>query len=106
MKTNSMKHPAVYMLALFAAMCFTLSSCHTSGMPENENAAVTSETLTKVLVVKVQTDSVHSTVTIAGTALANQEVKVYAMSDGYVESWKHDIGETVAQGEPLAILAN
>jgi len=98
-----MKYKIIYIPAL-AGLIFSLAACSSS--EKKENADSQNSAFSKVLVAQVQNQNVQSTVTISGNADANQMVKIYAMSNGYVQSWRHDIGESVKRDEVLATLAN
>jgi hypothetical protein len=42
------------------------------------------------------------TIQLPGTLAGNRETMIYARANGYVRSWKHDIGTRVKEGELLA----
>src|SRR5579872_5052904 len=87
-------------------VCIALSSCHSKDTAENKNYGMEASNVPTVMVCEAQNTQFQGGITISGSAQPNQEVKVYAMCNGYVKTWKHDIGEFVKRGEVLAILAN
>ncbi len=100
MKTKS----KIVIPIIFLAFIIFLSACHSSDKEKNESASIAN--LPVVLVSQPQTKSFESNFTIAGEAMANQEVKLFAMGNGYVKMWKYDIGDLVKKGSVLAVLAN
>lgn len=101
MKTKS---KIVIPFLFFLGIVIFFSACHSSGKDKSESAAVAN--LPVVLVSQPQTKSFESNFTVAGEAMANQEVKLFAMGNGYVKMWKYDIGDLVKKGRTLAVLAN
>jgi membrane fusion protein (multidrug efflux system) len=83
---------------------FSLSACHSSEDKKNETPVSTN--LPSVLVCQPQIRGFQNSISLAGEAMANQEVKLYAMSNGFVKMWKYDIGDMVKRGEVLAELGN
>lgn len=80
-----------------------LAGCHS----ENKKGAETNTGgLPVVLVSEPVVRGFQHAITLPGIAMANQEVKVYAMCDGYVKMWKYDIGDMVKRGATLAELSN
>jgi membrane fusion protein, multidrug efflux system len=84
----------------------TLTACHSSDAGKDNSAAQQMANLPVVVVCQPQIRGFQNTINIAGIATANQEVKLYAMEDGYVKMWKYDIGDMVKRGATLAILGN
>src|SRR5579883_2170051 len=103
MKTN---FRVVIPVSIAFACCIILPACHSTSGKEVNPSSDAPSTVTMVMVSKIDTENLQSSFAISGVAKANQEVKVYAMSNGYVKGWKHDIGDTVRKGEVLAILDN
>ncbi len=101
-----MKKTFSYSLILLAGCFALLPACHSSTADDKANTVQASSSVSMVLVSQVQNETVQSNISVAGVANPNQEVKVYAMCNGYVQSWKHDIGDTVKKDEILAELAN
>lgn len=59
-----------------------------------------------VLVSNPEAHQFNATLQIAGTVKPNQQVKLYAMTNGYLQSLKADIGDFVKEGQTLAVLEN
>jgi membrane fusion protein, multidrug efflux system len=55
-----------------------------------------------VTVISSQRPTNDATLVLPGTTQGIQEAAIYARTNGYVKSWKVDIGETVQQGQLLA----
>jgi len=100
MKTKS----KIVIPIIFSALIIFFSACHSSDKDKNESASIVN--LPVVLVSQPQTKSFENSFTVAGEAMANQEVKLFAMGNGYVKTWKYDIGDVVKKGSVLAVLAN
>lgn len=66
---------------------------------ENKNAPT-------VLVCSPEKHLFDTALQISGTTKPNQEVKLFAMTNGYLKSVKADIGDFVKEGQTLAILDN
>jgi membrane fusion protein, multidrug efflux system len=98
MKTKS--RSLIFISLLLISISFT--ACHSSDDSKNKSTI----NLPDVLVCQPQIRGFQNTITVAGIATANQEVKLYAMEDGYVKMWKYDIGDMVKKGTILAILGN
>jgi membrane fusion protein, multidrug efflux system len=82
----------------------SFNACHSSNENKNKPAAVSN--LPLVLISQPKIRGFQNSIGLAGEAMANQEVKLFAMEDGYVKMWKYDIGDVVKRGEVLAILGN
>jgi membrane fusion protein (multidrug efflux system) len=91
-------------IAIFLITAILFTACHSSEDSKNENPSLTN--LPSVLVCQPQIRGFQNSISLAGEAMANQEVKLYAMSNGYVKMWKYDIGDMVKRGEILAELGN
>jgi RND family efflux transporter MFP subunit len=91
-------------ICLFSIIAISFTACHSSDEGKNENPV--SSNLPSVLVCQPQIRGFQNSISLAGEAMANQEVKLYAMSNGYVKMWKYDIGDMVKRGEILAELGN
>jgi len=97
-----MKTKNRFLLITIIALSFI--ACNSSDDSKNKSASATN--LPDVLVCQPQIRGFENSISIAGIAAANQEVKLYAMEDGYVKMWKYDIGDMVKRGSVLAILGN
>ncbi len=98
-----MKIKLIAFLAIGSSL-LALNTCHSSDDSKNENANTTN--LPSVIITKPQIRNLPNAITIAGQAIANQEVKLFAMGNGYVKMWKYDIGDMVKKGQTLAVLGN
>ena len=88
----------------FAVLLSILISCNTQDK-EIETTA-TNTKIQKVEVVTPVQRSFKSEVLITGTALPNQIVTLYAMESGMLMQMRKDIGDSVTQGETIAVLEN
>jgi len=88
---------------LFSVIAISFTACHSS---EEKNEKASTVNLPQVLVSQPQIRGFQNSISLAGQATANQEVKLYAMANGYVKLWKYDIGSMVKKGETLAVLGN
>jgi RND family efflux transporter MFP subunit len=58
-----------------------------------------------VNVIKVQVEPGPSERTLPGNAQANREAALYARTTGYLKQWLVDIGDTVTEGQLIAVIA-
>lgn len=93
-----------FISVLFVIIICSFPACHADDS-KNESAEQKSN-LPTVLVCLPQIKKFPNSISLAGDAMPNQEVKVYAMTKGYVKMWKCDIGDMVKRGAILAELAN
>jgi len=100
MKANS----KFFISVALPVIIVTLNACHTSSENKNKPAAVSD--LPSVLISQPRIRGFQNDIGLAGEAMANQEVKIYAMNNGYVKMWKYDIGDIVKRGAILAVLGN
>jgi RND family efflux transporter MFP subunit len=77
---------------------------HTRAHSEQEQFAEETSQLT-VNVVNAQQDLKPKELTLPGTFQAIKQTTIYPRSNGYVESWKVDIGDNVQAGQLLAEIA-
>lgn len=80
-----------------------LTACGENKEPQSPSEAGNSPT---VLVSHPQPHPFNAALQITGTARPNQAVKLYAMTSGFLQQLRGDIGDFVKQGQTLAILAN
>jgi len=80
-----------------------LGSCH-SGSDDKE--VPQQRNIPTVLVTVPQVHSFHATLPISGIARPNQVVKLYAMTSGYLQQLRADIGDFVKAGQCVAVLEN
>jgi len=97
-----MKANIKFQISWMCVCIIALSACHSKDEGKAQNAS----SIPMVTVSEASIKSFQGNITVSGIATANQEVMVYAMCNGYVRSWSHDIGESVKKGETLAILDN
>lgn len=76
-----------------------------SGCQSNE-AQKPEAKLPTVLVTHPQDHEFNNLLTISGMAKPNQQVKIFAMSNGYLKELRADIGDMVQQGQIIAVLEN
>ena len=82
----------------------SFNACNSSDENKNKPAAISN--LPSVLISQPKIRGFQNAICLAGEAMANQEVKIYAMNNGYVKMWKYDIGDIVKRGAVLAVLGN
>lgn len=96
MKTNRSN----LLLPIFLVL---LTACEDTQQAQKPEATANTPT---VLVSHPQLHTFSADLQLAGTAKPNQEVKLYAMTSGFLQQLKADIGDFVKAGQPLAILEN
>jgi len=101
-KTKNMKHIASAVLPLVAM--FTLASC--GGSTDNNAAETEERNVPTVLVTTPDTREYDVSLEISGAAKPNQEANVYAMTSGFLQSVRVDIGDFVKERQLLATLSN
>jgi CzcA family heavy metal efflux pump/RND family efflux transporter MFP subunit len=100
---RKMKLNHINLILIPLAVLF-LSSC---GGNNNEGSKKTEAKNTPVvLVANPETHPFDANLQISGTAEPNQQVKLYAMTDGFLQQLKGDIGSFVKEGQTLAVLQN
>ncbi len=97
MKLNHINSIFISLLVLL------LSSCGNNN--GNQKKEVVRNT-PMVLVAHPETHPFDANLQISGTAQPNQQVKLYAMTDGFIQQLKTDIGSFVKEGQTLAVLQN
>ena len=75
---------------------------------EKEEKQTTTENrnIPTVLVSKPESHQFNASLQISGTAKPNQQVKLFAMTNGFLQHLKADIGDFVKEGQTLAVLEN
>jgi RND family efflux transporter MFP subunit len=96
MKTNRSN----LLLPIFLVL---LTACEDTQQAQKSEATANTPT---VLVNHPQLHTFSADLQLTGTAKPNQEVKLYAMTSGFLQQLKADIGDFVKAGQPLAILDN
>ncbi|MFZ6010780.1 MAG: efflux RND transporter periplasmic adaptor subunit [Bacteroidota bacterium] len=92
-------------ITIIAVTVILLSSCMRN-TEEKEETKSASRNPATVFVSQPVRHEFSAAVEIAGTARPNQQVKVFAMTNGYVQALYADIGDFVNQGKTLAVLRN
>ncbi|MDE3183162.1 MAG: efflux RND transporter periplasmic adaptor subunit [Bacteroidota bacterium] len=85
------------------AAILLLSSC---GNNTENNKKTEVRNIPVVMVANPETHLFDANLQISGTAEPNQQVKLYAMTDGFIKQLKVDIGSFVKEGQTLAVLQN
>lgn len=94
----------------FPALCLCtfvatfISSC--GNKKEEQQTKTENRNVPTVLVANPQTHQFNSALQISGTAKPNQSVKLFAMTNGYLQQLQADIGDFVKEGQTLAVLEN
>ncbi len=91
---------AILLLPIFLTM---LTTCEET---KQEKTPAASANIPTVLVSHPQPHSFNTALQLTGTAKPNQTVKLYAMTSGFLQQLRCDIGDFVEQGQTLAILVN
>ncbi len=89
--------------SVFLIIAGAFSACHSD---EDKNKKTETLNIPGVIITNPKIAKMQSSFSVAGEAMPNQEVKLYAMEDGYVKIWTHDIGDMVRRNEVLAVLEN
>jgi RND family efflux transporter MFP subunit len=77
------------------------------GNEKGENQTTTeNRNISTVLVSSPETHQFNASLQISGTAKPNQQVKLFAMTNGFLQQLKADIGDFVKEGQILAVLEN
>lgn len=79
-----------------------LSGCQNS----DEKKSNTQEKIPTVLITHPEDHEFNNLLAISGIAKPNQQIKVFAMSNGYLADNRVEIGDIVHQGQILAVLEN
>ncbi len=103
---NKMKSiQAIIPIAIGIPLILTLlSSC--GNKKEEQQTKTENRNVPTVLVSNPQTHQFDASLQIAGTAKPNQQVKLFAMTNGYLQQLKVDIGDFVKEGQTLAVMEN
>jgi len=89
-----------------AALFFPIALGLLSACEDAKQAQSTPANRPTVLVSHPQTHSFNAALQLTGTARPNQAVKLYAMTSGFLQQLKADIGDFVKPGQVLAVLEN
>jgi len=95
--------PATYFL-LSASIFILLTSCGNN--KEEKPTTTENRNVPTVLVSNPETHEFNASLQISGTVKPNQQVKLFAMTNGYLQQVKADIGDFVKEGQTLAVLEN
>lgn len=96
-------------LALLPIVILLIAGCgENSGSNQNNAQQFQNETrnVPTVLVAHPVNHQFNTSLQIAGTTKPNQEVKLYAMTNGFLKQLNVDIGYFVKEGQTLAVLEN
>lgn len=95
---SSISHLPASIFLLFLASC---------GNNKEEQQTITeNRNVPTVLISNPQTHQFNASLQISGTAKSNQQVKLFAMTNGMLREMNADIGDFVKQGQTLATLDN
>ena len=96
---NSIKSIIIIPIAILL-----FSSCNNK--KEVQQTKIETRNIPTVLVSNAVTHKFDASLQISGTAMANQQVKLFAMTSGFLNQLKVDIGDFVNKGQTLAVLEN
>jgi len=108
--TNPMPTSKTLLFLLPFGLLF-FSSCHpgSSAKPDSssgEPSASAPRSIPSVLVSAPQIRTFHDQLSISGIARPNQVVRLFAMTSGYLQQLRADIGDFVKAGQVVAVLEN
>jgi RND family efflux transporter MFP subunit len=84
-----------------------LSSCGTKkSSPPSGGMVERTRNIPTVLVANPEAHQFKASLQISGTAKPDQQVKIFAKTNGFLQSVKADIGDFVSEGQILAVLEN
>ncbi len=95
---------ALLIIILIIAVIVYLKGC--GGEDRKEQTKIEARNIPTVLVALSQQHQFNTSVQITGIAKPNQSVKLYAMTSGFLQQLKADIGDFVKDGQTLAVLDN
>lgn len=103
-KKSQIKMKPIQSIIIIPLALMLFSSC---GNNKEEKQTITeNRNVPTVLVSNPETHQYNASLQISGTAKPNQHVKLFAMTNGYLQQLKVDIGDFVREGQILAILGN
>ena len=103
-KKSSIKMKPNHISLIFIPLLAILfSSCGNNNDNQKKQEAINTPV---VLVAHPETHPFDANLQISGTAAPDQQVKLYAMTDGFIQQLKADIGSFVKKGQTLAVLQN
>ncbi|HLF62622.1 MAG TPA: efflux RND transporter periplasmic adaptor subunit [Saprospiraceae bacterium] len=105
MKTLQFNHTTSLVFTLLLT-CIACVHEKTTGISTSTPDDTDTGTIQSVEVVTPQQRAFRTEIQVTGTALAHQQIVVYAMESGYVQHISKDIGDLVRKGELIAILRN
>lgn len=103
-KKSEIKMKSINSIIFIPLFLSLLSSC--GNKSEEQQTQTESRNTPTVLVSQPVKHEYNAALQIAGTAKPNQQVKIFAMTNGYLQHIKADIGDFVKEGQTLAILEN
>ncbi|TKI71206.1 efflux RND transporter periplasmic adaptor subunit [Sulfurimonas crateris] len=93
-------------LITFLTITILFFSGCTNDAAQKEVVKTEEKRVPTVLVANPQKHEFDASISIAGSAKPNQQVKIFAMSDGYLKQTMVDIGDFISQGATVALLDN
>ncbi len=103
-KKSKNKMKPIQLTIIIPLIVSLLSSC--GNKTDEQKAKTETRNTPTVLVANPTQHEFNSSLQISGTAMPNQQVKIFAMTNGMLSSLKADIGDFVKQGQTLAVLEN
>lgn len=100
---QKMKLNHISALIFTPLLTILLSSC---GSNNDSKKKIETRNTPVVLVANPETHSFDAKLQISGTAKPNEQVTLYAMTSGFLQQIKADIGSFVKEGQTLAVLQN
>ncbi|MBS3912994.1 MAG: efflux RND transporter periplasmic adaptor subunit [Bacteroidetes bacterium] len=102
-KMNSINIMFIPLVVALVSSCGNNSDNHRNKKQETKSESGKTPT---VLVESPVQHQFSGSLQISGTAKPNQQIKLFAMTNGYIQQLKADIGDFVKEGQVLAVLEN
>jgi len=103
-KKSQNKMKSIQTILIIPLSLMLLSSC--GNKKEEQQTKTETRNTPTVLVANATQHQFNTSLQISGTAKPNQQVKIFAMTNGMLQDVKVDIGDFVKQGQTLAVLEN
>jgi CzcA family heavy metal efflux pump/RND family efflux transporter MFP subunit len=104
-KKTQIKMNLIKSIIIIPIAMFLFSSCGNT-KKEEQQTKTENRNVPTVLVSNAITHKFDAALQISGTAMPNQQVKLFAMTSGFLNQLKVDIGDFVNKGQILAVLEN
>lgn len=103
-KKTQINMNSTHSIIMIPLIILLLSSC--GNKKEEQKKGNETRNIPIVLVSNPENHQYNASLQISGTARPNQQVKLFAMTNGFLQQLKADIGDFVKEGQILALLKN